>query len=77
VLTNPKLLKRDGLQVLRADDGEIGVSLGGDRPSRHFFILSKAPPNGKLSLSLAVCCSQFDLFLFCIVYFPLGAFWGS
>eukprot|EP00026_Physarum_polycephalum_P000009 Phypoly_transcript_00009.p1 GENE.Phypoly_transcript_00009~~Phypoly_transcript_00009.p1 ORF type:complete len:3931 (-),score=966.04 Phypoly_transcript_00009:22-11814(-) len=52
VLSAPKLFKRDGLQVLRADDGEIGISFGTDGLSRHFFVLGKAPEGGKLSLTL-------------------------
>jgi hypothetical protein len=51
-LTSPKLLKRDDLQVLRAADGEIGVSFGPEGPSRHFFILGKPAPGNRLSLAL-------------------------
>lgn len=52
-LTNAKLLSRPGLQVLRGDDGETGISFD-KGSSRHFFVFLKAPTSQTFSLALEV-----------------------
>lgn len=48
-MTAPKLLKSEGAQVLRADDGEIGLATD-DHFTKHFFLFGKAPASTKFSL---------------------------
>ena len=49
---SPKLYRRDGLQLLRGDDVETGLSFDKDT-TRHFFFFGKAAPS-KLLLNLEV-----------------------
>lgn len=51
-LANPKLYRRDGLQLLRGDDVETGLSFDKDT-TRHFFFFGKSAPS-KLQLKLEV-----------------------
>jgi hypothetical protein len=51
-LTAPKLFKNDGVQLLRAEDGETGLSFD-KTSSRHFFLFGKQPPS-KIVLQLDV-----------------------
>jgi hypothetical protein len=53
-VSQPKLLKGDGLHLLRGEDGEIGVSFD-KKSSRQFFFLGKALSAPKFSLGLKVC----------------------
>lgn len=43
-LSSPTLHKGSSTQLLRADDGEIGLSFDKDA-TRHFFLFAKAPPS--------------------------------
>lgn len=49
-LSYPKLLRAEGLHLLRADDGEIGLSFD-KTSSRHYFFIGR-PPGLQLSLQL-------------------------
>lgn len=63
-LSAPKLLRGDGLHLLRGDDGEIGVSFD-KKSSRHFFFIGFALPSPKFSLGLKVLmlyCTIFDFY---------------
>lgn len=52
-LVAPKFYKGDGLQVVRAEEGEVGISY--DKNSlRHFFFFGKAPAFQKFSLKFNV-----------------------
>lgn len=52
-LTSPTLHRGDGVQLLRSEDGEIG--LYGDKiTSRHFFIVAKPLNSLKFSLKMTV-----------------------
>lgn len=59
-LTTPKLLRAEGLHLLRADDGEIGVSFD-KTSSRHFFFIGKSI-GAKFSLQLKADASSTILF---------------
>ncbi len=48
-----KLLRADGLQLLRGEDSEVGVSFD-KKSSRHFFFLGWAPSSPKFSISFKV-----------------------
>ncbi len=60
-LKSPKLLRGEGLHLLRAEDGEIGISFD-KTATRHFFFLGKAPTSTKFTLSLKVL-RNFDFFV--------------
>lgn len=52
-ITAPKLHKSDGVQLLRADDGEIGLSTDANA-TRHFFVFGKAPTSTKFGIKFTV-----------------------
>lgn len=52
-VTNARLLAREGLQVLRGDDGETGLSFD-KSSSRHFFIIGKSLSSTKFQLQFEV-----------------------
>jgi hypothetical protein len=59
-LSAPKLLRGEGLHLLRADDGEIGVSFD-KNSSRHYFFIGKSP-GVKFSLLLKADASSTVIF---------------
>jgi hypothetical protein len=59
-LSAPKLLRAEGLHLLRADDGEIGISFD-KTSSRHFFFIGKSP-GVKFSLQLKSDASSTVIF---------------
>lgn len=52
-LSSPQLLHGDGLQLLKAEDGEIGLSFD-KKSTRHFFLLGKSLNSPKFSLTFKV-----------------------
>ena len=59
-LSAPKLLRAEGLHLLRADDGEIGLSFD-KTSSRHFFFIGKSM-GAKFSLQLKVDATSTVIF---------------
>lgn len=66
-LASPKLYKREGLQLLRADDGETGLSFD-KNSSRHFFFFGKPPASSKFTLQLEVVFSIFFYSFYIYIY---------
>lgn len=57
-LSSPShVYKGEGLQLLRGEDGETGLSFDG-KSSRHLFLFGTTPPS-ELSLQLEVCLLLF------------------
>lgn len=57
-LSSPQLLHGEGLQLLKVDDGEIGVSFD-KKSTRHFFLFGKSLNASKFSLSFKVILKFF------------------
>jgi hypothetical protein len=53
-LTNPKLYHREGLQLLRGEEGETGFAVDKGNKTKHFFLYAKVPTDHRLLLRLEV-----------------------
>lgn len=62
-ILRPTLLSGTGLQLLRGEDGETGLSFD-EKSTRHFFVFGKTPaPKLLLKLEVLYCLSRLSVFL--------------